>query len=341
MEIKNIDKSNMRKTILDFPKQFKVGINAAKKVHFKEWSFLTPPENIIVCGMGGSAIAGEMLATLKPFDVFYYKSYRLPLQAGNESLIICISYSGNTEETLSSFETAVGKGLPVISITTGGKLAELSKKYKVPCVILPPPYFPPRLAIGEMFAALLQVLNNHHLSNGLTIKDILKIENSLNIKALEIEGKKIAKKIFGKIPIIYTSRRFRVARMIWKNSLNETAKILAIANYFPELNHNEIVGLWRVNEAQISNDKLYVLILRDKESSHPRILKQMEITKNFLTKEGIEAEFIDIKGKNFLEKLFSIAILGFWVSFWLAMEYKIDPTPVDPINELKKKLKEK
>ena len=129
--------------------------------------------------------------------------------------------------------------------------------------------------------------------------------------------------------------------MIWKNSLNETAKILAIANYFPELNHNEIVGLWRVNEAQISNDKLYVLILRDKESSHPRILKQMEITKNFLTKEGIEAEFIDIKGKNFLEKLFSIAILGFWVSFWLAMEYKIDPTPVDPINELKKKLKEK
>jgi len=341
MEIKNIDKSNMRKTILDFPKQFKIGINAAKKVRFKEWSFLTPPENIIVCGMGGSAIAGEMLATLKPFDVIYYKSYRLPLQAGNKSLIICISYSGNTEETLSSFETAIGKGLPVISITTGGKLAELSKKYKAPCVILPPPYYPPRLAIGEMFAALLQVLNNHHLSSGLTLKDILKLEKSLNVETLEIEGKKIAKKLFGKIPVIYTSRRFRTVRMIWKNSLNETAKILAIANYFPELNHNEIVGLWRVNEAQISNDKLYVLILRDKESSHPRILKQMEITKDFLTEEGIGAEFIDIKGKNFLEKLFSIAILGFWVSFWLAMEYKIDPTPVTPIDEFKEKMKEK
>ena len=341
MEIKNIDKSNMRQAILDFPEQFKIGINAAKKIRLKKWSFLTPPENIIVCGMGGSALAGEILGALKPLDVFSYKSYRLPLQAGNESLIICVSYSGNTEETLSSFETAVGRGLPVISITTGGKLAELSKKYKVPCAILPPPYLPPRLAIGEMFAALLQILNNHRLSSGLAINDILKLSNSLETKTSELEGKKIAKKIFGKIPIVYTSRRFRTAGVIWKNSLNETAKILAMANYFPELNHNEIVGLWRVNEAQISNDEIYVLILRDKESSHPRILRQMEITKDFIVKEGMGAEFIDIKGKNFLEKLFSVAILGFWTSFWLAMEYKIDPTPVNPIDEFKQKLKEK
>jgi glucose/mannose-6-phosphate isomerase len=129
--------------------------------------------------------------------------------------------------------------------------------------------------------------------------------------------------------------------VIWKNSLNETAKILAMANYFPELNHNEIVGLWRVNEAQISNDEIYVLILRDKESSHSRILKQMEITKDFIVKEGMGVEFIDIKGENFLKKFFSVTILGFWVSFWLAMEYKIDPTPVNPIDEFKQRLKEK
>jgi glucose/mannose-6-phosphate isomerase len=191
-----------------------------------------------------------------------------------------------------------------------------------------------------MFAALLQVLNNHHLSKGLTIKGLLKLEDSLDAKSLEDTGKKIAKRIFGKLPIIYTSRRFRTVRTIWKNSLNETAKVLAIANYFPELNHNEIVGLWRVNDAQMSSDKIYVLILRDKESSHPRILKQMEITKDFVVKEGMGAEFIDLKGKNLLEKFFSATILGFWVSFWLAMEYKIDPTPVTPIDEFKKKLKE-
>ncbi|MDD2696881.1 MAG: bifunctional phosphoglucose/phosphomannose isomerase [Candidatus Pacebacteria bacterium] len=341
MEVTKIDKSNMRKTILDFPKQFKVGVNAAKKTHLEKWSFLTPPENIIVCGMGGSALPGDILVTLRPLDVFSYKSYRLPLQAGNESLIICISYSGNTEETLSSFETAVGRNLPVISITTGGKLAELSKKYKVPCVILPPPYVPPRLALGQMFAALLQVLKNHNLLDDPIINDLLKLGNSLKPADFELKGKKIAKEIFGRIPIIYNSRRFRVVGTIWKNSLNETAKILALANYFPELNHNEIVGLWRINESQISNDKIYVLILRDKESSHPRILKQMEITKNFIEKEGIGVEFIEIKGKNLLEKFFSTIILGFWTSFWLAMEYKVDPTQIKPIDEFKRKLKEK
>jgi len=339
MEIAKIDKSGMRKIILDFPKQFKVGLNAAKKVHLEKWSFLIPPENIIVCGMGGSALPGDILGTLRPLDVFSYKSYRLPLQAGNESLIICISYSGNTEETLSSFETAVGRNLPVISITTGGKLAELSKKYKVPCVILPSPYIPPRLALGQMFAALLQVLKNHNLLDDMIINELLKLGDSLKPVEFESRAQKIAKKIFGKIPVIYNSRRFRTVGWIWKNSLNETAKIIALVNYFPELNHNEIVGLWRINEAQISNDEIYVLILRDKKSSHPRILKQMDITRDFIEKEGIDVEFVDIKGKTLLEKLFSTIILGFWTSFWLAMEYKIDPTQIKPIDEFKRKLK--
>jgi len=339
MEIAKIDKSGMRKIILDFPKQFKIGLNAAKKVHLEKWSFLIPPENVIVCGMGGSALPGDILGTLRPLDVFSYKSYRLPLQAGNESLIICISYSGNTEETLSSFETAVGRNLPVISITTGGKLAELSRRYKVPCVILPPPYLPPRLALGQMFAALIQVLKNHNLLDDSIINELLKLGSSLKPGDFEPDAKKIAKRIFGKIPIIYNSRRFRTVGWIWKNSLNETAKIIALVNYFPELNHNEIVGLWRINEAQISNDEIYVLILRDKTSSHPRILKQMEITKDFIEKEGIGVEFIDIKGKTLLEKLFSTIILGFWTSFWLAMEYKIDPTQIKPIDEFKRKLK--
>ncbi len=335
-----IDRSNMRKIILDFPKQFRVGINAAKKVRLKKWPFLTPPENIIVCGMGGSGLAGDILVTLRPLDVFSYKSYRLPLQAGNESLIICISYSGNTEETLSSFETAVGKNLPVISITTGGKLAELSKKYKVPCVILPPPYAPPRLSVGQMFAALLQILKNHNLLDDSIINELLELGDSLKPKEFELKGRKIAKKIFKKIPIIYNSRRFRVISTVWKNSLNETAKILVLANYFPELNHNEIVGFWKINEMQIKNEKLYVLILKDEKGSHPRILKQMEITKNLIEREGINVDFVKIEGETLLEKIISTIILGFWTAYWLALEYKIDPTPVKPIDEFKRRLKE-
>ncbi len=335
---KMIDKSNMYKVILDFPKQFQVGIRAAKDTRLKSYTFLTPPGNIIICGMGGSALPGDILVTLRPLDVFIHKSYGLPPQAGNESLIICISYSGNTEETLSAFSEALKKKLPVAVITTGGKLAELSKKNKVPLAIIPPPYIPPRLALGVQFAALLQILANHYLLPELQIKEILKIGTTLKSGKLEVQGKKLAKKIYQKIPIIYTPKQFREIGLIWKNSLNETAKILAMANYFPELNHNETVGFWKINETQISNKELLVLILRDRKD-HPRVLKQMKISKDIINEEGVGVEFIDIKGKNKLEKIFSTVILGFWTSYWLALEYKVDPTPVKTIDELKRRLK--
>ncbi len=340
MAVKKIDKSNMRKIILNFPGQFKVGVEAAKNIFLEKGSFLTPPENIIVCGMGGSGLPGDILVTLRPLDMFVYKSYRLPPQASNKSLIVCVSYSGNTEETLSSFQTAINQNLPVISITTGGKLAELSKKHHAPCVILPPPYVPPRLALGEMFAALVQVLANHNLLGKGIIEEVLRVGDSLAPEKLEKQGKKIAEKIFGKIPIIYNSRRLREIGWIWKNSLNETAKILAITNYLPEVNHNEIVGFWKINEMQIENEKLYVIILRDKTGSHPRILKQMKITKELIEKEGIKVGFVDMGGETLLEKIFSSIILGFWTAYWLALEYKIDPTPVKPIEELKRRLRE-
>jgi glucose/mannose-6-phosphate isomerase len=338
MVTKKIDRSNMRQIILDFPKQFRIGIEAAQGVSLKPGVLMRWPENIIVCGMGGSALPGDILVTLRPLDVFSYKSYRLPPQAGNESLIICISYSGDTEETLSSFSEAVNRKLPLISITTGGKLAELSKKYDVPLVKIPGPLIPPRLALGEMFAALVQVLVNHHILGPEISEEILKVGEFLKSGEFENQGKKLAKKFFGKIPIIYASRRFREIGWIWKNSLNETAKVLAICNYFPELNHNETVGFWRINEMQIPNEKLYVIILRDPEDSHPRILKQMEISKDLIEEEGIKVEFIDMKGKNMLEKIFSTVILGFWTAYWLAIEYKIDPTPVKAIEEFKRRL---
>jgi len=335
----------MYKIILDFPKQFEIGIKAARGVTLEPGILTRWPENIIVCGMGGSALPGDILVTLRPLDVFSYKTYRLPPQAGNESLIICISYSGNTEETLSSFNEALSRKLPLISITTGGKLAKLSKKYNIPCVLLPPPLIPPRLALGEMFAALVQVLVNHHILGPEICDELLKVGVSLKTELPSMEakvfkdrGEELAKKIFKKIPFVYVSRRFREVAWIWKNSLNETAKILAFSNYFPELNHNETVGFWRINEMQISNKKIYVIILRDPEDSHPRILKQMEIAKDIIEKEGVKVEFIDMIGKTMLEKIFSSTLLGFWTAYWLALEYKVDPTPIKAIEELKRRL---
>lgn len=337
MEVKKIDKSGMRQIILEIPKQFRTGIDAAENVYFKKDGF-DKPENIIICGMGGSGMPGEILATLRPLDIFVYKSYRLPPQAGEKSLIICISYSGNTEETVSAFETAIQRKLPVICITTGGRLAELARKHQTPLVILPKPYSPPRLALAQMFAALIKVLQNGKLLDEKIIEDVLLLEKNLDIEKIEGQGKKLAKKFFKKIPIIYTSRRFQEIGWIWKNSLNETAKIIAFCNFFPELNHNETVGFEKINQDQISNKKIVVVILRDQEDSHPRILKQMIITKTLIEKEGVSVDFIDIKGKNLLEKIFSTAILGLWTAYWLAIEYRVDPTEIKTVNEFKKRL---
>ena len=329
-----VDRFNMRQIILDFSKQFQVGVRAAQNVYLK--SAIKRPENIIICGMGGSALPGDILAVIKE-DIFVHKSYGLPAQAGNKSLIICISYSGNTEETLSAFSETVSRKLPAIAITSGGKLAELCQRNKVPLAIIPPPFIPPRLALGTQFAALLQILINHNLLPESYTKEILKIGKNLSPKSLENQGKRLSKKIFEKIPIIYTSKRFRKIGLIWKNSLNETAKILAIFNYFPELSHNETVCFWKINERQISNKKLLVLILRDRQD-HSRILTQMKISKDIINKEGVNVEFIDIKGKTVLEKIFSTAILGFWTSYYLALLYNTDPTPVKTIDELKQRL---
>ena len=336
---KSLDSSNMEKVILDFPKQFQAGIKAAEKTSLKSYTFLTPPENIIICGMGGSALPGDILVTLRPLDVFVHKSYGLPPQAGNDSFVICVSYSGNTEETLSAFSEALKKKLPLIAITCGGKLKELCKENSIPLALIPSPHIPPRLALGVQFAALLQILVNHNLLPESLIKELLKLGQSLKSKKLEGQGKELAKKIYQKIPIIYASKQFREVGLIWKNSLNETAKILAISNYFPELNHNEINGFWKINERQVDSKKLFLISLKDAQD-YPRIRKQIKIAEDIIKKEGIEGKAVDIEGKTMLEKIFSAILLGFWTSFWLAIKYEIDPTPVKTTEELKKKLKE-
>lgn len=340
MEVNKIDKSNMRQTILDFPKQFESGVKAAEGVFLKPDYFKKTPENIIICGMGGSGMPGEVLSTLRPLDIFSYKSYNLPPQAGNNSLIICISYSGNTEETISSFKAAIEKKLPIIAITTGGKIEELCKEYDMPYVKLPAPYMPPRLGIGQMVAALIKVLQNHNFIDNKIVEEIIGLGDVLQSENFELKGKELAEKLFKKIPIIYVSRRFREIAWIWKNSLNETAKVLAFANYFPELNHNEIVGFEEVNKDQVSNKKLYVLILRDLQDSHPRILNQMGITKYLIEKQGIKVEFINMEGKDMLVKIFSSILLGFWTSFWLAMKYKVDPIEIKTVDDFKERLKQ-
>jgi len=326
----------MRETILDFPKQFKEGIERAKDIRV-EGRF----ENIIICGMGGSALPADLLLTylndLKlPF--YIHRSYNLPPQAIKESLIICISFSGNTEETISAFKEAQRKKLKIAVITTGGELAKLAQKYNTSFVLLPSVKIQPQWAIGYLFGSLMKVLSNSGVIED-NSEEILKMAENLKPLRLEAKGKILAKKLAGKIPLIYASDKFKSLARIWKIKLNENSKIMAFWNYFPELIHNEIVGYSEL-KSQISNLKnFHVIILRD-SGDHPKILKAMELTAVLLKKKGIEVDFVEIEGKSILEKLFNNLILSDWVSYYLAKEYKIDPAPVEIVEEFKKKLKE-
>ena len=317
----------MRQVILDFPKQFRKGLGLAKNVGVSG-KF----DGVLICGIGGSALPGEILSTwvntLKTsFPIYINRDYTVPSHIKKNYLAVCVSYSGNTEETLSCFDKINKDGFKIAGIASGGKLAELCQKNKIPFALIPQGY-QPRMAIGFQFAALVKILSNSGLIKN-NLKDILNLEESLKPAELEIKGETLTASIGGKIPVIYASNNLKSLAQIWKIKFNENSEIPAFCNYFPELNHNEMMGFSGYN------NNLHMIILRN-STDHPRTLKRMALTAEILKTKGVHADFVEVSGKNILEKIFSNIILGDWVSYYSAIKRGVDPTPVE-LNEIFKK----
>lgn len=325
----------MREVILNFAQQFKMGLEKAKKVGIE--SQFT---QIIICGVGGSALPGALLMDYLPdikTPVYTHRSYGLPPQANAKSLIISVSFSGNTEETVSGYNKAIESGFQVIAITTGGELKQTAKEKGLPVVVVPNDCLQPRLGTGYLFSALLRVLANSGVIKDKT-KEISELAETLNPLHFEDTGKLLAKKIKDKIPVVYSSNKFKSLARIWKIKFNENSKTMAFWNYFPELNHNEMVGYTRINQNDKSKCKnFHVIILRD-ENDNPKTLKRMKLTAELIKEAGTSVDFIDIQGRNMLEKMFSALILGDWTSYYLALEYGQDPLPVKIVEEFKQRL---
>jgi glucose/mannose-6-phosphate isomerase len=338
MKTNPIDKENLKQIIIDSPNQFETGFELAKDIkitgNFK---------SIEVSGMGGSALPANILRIYlnelylknpkknQPLAVFQNRFYSLPHEAYNDCLNIFASYSGNTEETISSLKEAIKHKLPSIGIATGGKLLELCKKNNIPCIVLPSG-IQPRYATGYFFSTILRVLSNSGLIEDKS-KELIALSQKLNssLPALEKEGKKIAKKIAGKTPVIYSSPKYKSLAMIWKIKINENAKTPAFWNFYPELNHNEMVGF------TLPQGKFHIITLLDK-NDHPQNIKRMQITAKLFKKKGIDTSIVEMENGNVFNAIFSNLVLGDWVSYHLAMEYGQDPTPVDMVEDLKKAL---
>lgn len=326
-------KSQMRKIILDSPKQFKVGLEAAKDIKVRG-KF----DAVVICGMGGSALAGDILkiwldAYKIALPVYIHHNYEIPEELDERHLVICMSYSGNTEETLSSFEKAREKALPLMVITSGGKLAARARSASIPMTKIPSGY-PPRMTLGYQFAALMRILENSGVIRN-NLENLSSLGRTLKPTISEPKGKRIAKRLMGKIPLIFASERFLGLARIWKIKFNENAKIPAFSDVFPELNHNEMVSFTPFPASQKPGQERHVLVLRDK-ADDPRVLKRMKLTVDLIKNSGFTSDTIAIEGKDILSKVFSAILLGDWVSYYTALGYGVDPIPVKLVEEFKK-----
>ncbi len=329
--INALDKENMRQVILDSPWQFQKGIEIAGKIS-AEGNF----NSLTISGMGGSNLPGDILRTYlesqgNDLEIIQNRTYCLPKKAHKNSLNFFLSYSGNTEETIASLKEAIEKKLSAIGFATGGEMAKLCQENNIPCIILPAG-IQPRYATGYFFGAMIQVLKNSGLIEENPEKLIALSEKiSRKNSFLEERGQEIATILKGKTPIIYTTDQYKALAMIIKIKINENAKTPAFWNYYPELNHNEMVGF------TLPQTSFHILSFLD-QAEHPQNIKRMKITSELLEKKGIATTFLEMDGENAFEKIFSSLLLGDWISYYLALSYGQDPTPVKMVEDLKKSI---
>jgi len=302
--------------------------------------------NIMVSGMGGSAIGGDILRNYisKKADipVVVNRDYDIPGFVGPSTLVFAVSYSGNTEETLEAYQQARDRGADIIVVSSGGKLSELASR-DGQALIKVPAGFVPRAAIGCLFAPLVLVLGKMGILQGVeqeiteTTAVLRELRDALN-PTVDVPVN-LARVIAGKtretIPVIWgTTGVSEAVAQRWKAQINENAKCPAYYNIFPELNHNEVVG-FEVPEDMIN--RLVYIILRDKDDNE-RIKKRIEISKNIIKDKVKNIIEINSSGESYLARLFSLIYIGDYASVYLALEYGINPTPVKMIDYLKEQL---
>ncbi len=326
--MKSLDKSNMAGFLDRFQEQIVEGYKLGSKI-VPEGSF----DNIVICGMGGSALGGRILKSYlgNKIPIFIVDDYSLPEFVNKKSLVFVNSYSGNTEETLEAYQQALKRNLNIIVLTNGGKLEELATQNKIPIIkILSCPQ--PRLSYGYQLLSMLRVLENCDLvKSNKQLVDNLAVSIGIQKEKIKTAAKTLANKIANKIPVIYGSKNLESVAYKWKINFNENAKTSAFYNIFPEHNHNELNGLLK------TNGPLHMIFLKCKDD-HPRVRKRMDAVKKISADLGIENTTIEAEGNNLLERIISTTYLGDWVSYFLALEYGIDPTPVELVEKFKKML---
>lgn len=297
---------------------------------------LLKTDKFVVAGMGGSALAADLLRVVDPrIDLFLHRSYDLPglpHAMWDNRLVIASSYSGNTEETISAFEAARSYNLPLAVVSVHGKLIELAKQFDIPYVQMPDTGIQPRMALGFSMKAILKLMGREE-----DLARLRAFSESFSPENFKTEGEKLAATLRGSIPIIYASHENRSIAYVWKITFNETGKIPAFANIFPELNHNEMTGFDVGEGARELTGNIQIIMLRD-QNDHPQIKKRMDATASLLQEKGIRVISIDLASQDVYSKIFSASALAGWAAFYSAKQYGAEAEQVPMVESFKKLL---
>lgn len=341
--LERLDPQDMHGAVRAFPEHLAEGWNrggAAEGFGLSARDF----DGLVVCGMGGSAIGGDLLRTLAepeaPVPLQVVRGYDLPGWVGRSTLVVASSYSGGTEETLSAFVQARERGATLVVVASGGALVEHAETGGLRRIRIPGG-LQPRAALGYSLGVLLRMGRALGL---LTLPDDAFAE-ALHAARERAEryahggsnpARDLAEVLDGRLPVVYSGTGLLEAvNMRWRTQLHENAKVPAVGNLFAELDHNEIMG-FEAAPPEIAG-RMAVVVLRDR-GDHPQIQRRVEVTRGIIEPRVALWTEARTEGEGRLARMCSLVQLGDWASFWLAMRRQVDPTPVESIQQLKQTL---
>ncbi len=337
-----IDKSNMYDFIKSWPLQFKRSYDAGFKIGSSEK--IDPPRALVWAGMGGSAIGGDLIATLASrraeFPVIVHRGGLMPEWIGKDDRVVLVSFSGNTAETLDAAIEAGKRGASIDLLTSGGKIESWGKEQGI-TIWKVEGGRPPRAALGDLFGFALGVLSGRgwiKVSEE-EVLEAIDVLNQINSVLGETPTDKeyhggLADLISERFPMIYGTGCFAAVARRWACQFNENSKIPAHWGELPEMNHNEVVAY--VDDSKWA-DKGFVMILEDPDSPED-ILKRVDVTLTLAEEAGWAAMKVAPASDNPVARMLELISTGDWMSYWAALSQQIDPTPIGPIDALKASL---
>jgi glucose/mannose-6-phosphate isomerase len=335
--IARVDSSDQLGDILALPEHLRDALWRVESAIMQDFD---TSAGLVVAGMGGSAIGGALaraaLSDHATRPIFVTRAYGLPPWTTPDTMVLCASYSGDTEETLACYESAGALGARRTVATTGGRLAEMARADGVPVIPLPGG-FQPRAAVAYMTVAALEVAALCGAGPRLTSEIDVAASHTEQLvaewgpdAAEDSLAKEVARGLFGTTPVIAGAGLTSPIAYRWKTQINENAKQPAFAHELPELDHNELVG-W---EGAQDVGRFSAVFLDDSDA-HPRVKARMDLTEKAIVANAVASFRLETRGETTIERVISLVLLGDLVSIYLATLRGVDPGPVKVIDELK------